>query len=178
MAMKFIASQTVSTNGSNLTFSSIPQNFTHLQIRVFGRGMTSFSDGLSLYLQFNDNTTSTNYQNHGLFGNGSSVTSTNILNAGTISAQQIFPDAGAPANYFGFALCDIYDYTSTVKNKTIKTIGGYDKNGGGRAVLYSGVWMPSTPVAITKVSVSTDGGFLSGSRVVLYGISSSSVTGA
>jgi hypothetical protein len=178
MAMTFIASQTISSNGSNPVFSSIPQNFTHLQVRVFGRGMANFSDGLSLYLQFNDNTTSTNYQNHGLFGNGSSVSSTNNLNVGTIAAQQIFPDSSATANYFGFAICDILDYTSTVKNKVVKVVGGYDKNGGGRAMIYSGVWMPSTPAAINKILVSTDNGFLSGSRIDLYGIYSANATGA
>lgn len=178
MAMKFIASQTVSTNGSTVTFSSIPQHFTHLQIRVFGRGMATFSDGLSMYLQFNDDTTANNYQNHGLYGNGSGTYSGNYLNTGSVTAQQIFPDASATANYFGFALIDILDYTSTVKNKTTKIVGGYDKNGGGRAMIYSSLWMPSTPVAINKILVSTDNGYLSGSRIDLYGIYSANATGA
>jgi hypothetical protein len=177
MAMMFISSQTLSTNG-NVVFSSIPQNFSHLQLRVVGRGLTTFADGLTMYLTFNGNNTSTHYQNHGLFGNGSSVSSINNLNVGIITVQQVFPDTNAATNIFGVAITDILDYTSTAKNKTIKTIGGYDRNGVGRALLYSGLWMPPTPTAINQIAISTDGGFLAGSRFDLYGISTSGTTGA
>jgi hypothetical protein len=130
--MRFITSQVLSSNG-NVVFSSIPQNFSHLQLRVVGRGLNSFSDGLTMYLTFNNNNTSTHYQNHGLWGNGSSASSINNLNVGLITVQQVFPDVNATANIFGVAITDILDYTSTTKNKTIRTIGGYDRNGLGRA---------------------------------------------
>lgn len=178
MTMTFIASQTVSTNGSNVVFNSIPQNFSHLQVRVFGRGMTNFSDGLSLYLFLNGDSTSSNYVVHGLFGNGSSSFSAAITNAGTIGVQQCLTDSSTASNIFGVAICDILDYTSTVKNKTVRTLAGYDKNGAGRAMLYSGLWMASPITAVSSITASTDGGFASGTRIDLYGIGVSEQTGA
>jgi hypothetical protein len=38
--------------------------------------------------------------------------------------------------------------------------------------------MPPTPTAIDQIAISTDGGFLAGSRFDLYGISTSGTTGA
>jgi hypothetical protein len=176
MAMTFIQSGTVATNGGNVVFSSIPQNFSHLQVRVFGRGMATFSPGLTLYLNFNGDGVSANYQNHGIFGDGSTISSTNNLNGGSITIQQCLADAGTAANIFGSAICDILDYRNTAKNKTVRTLAGLDRNGSGRAMLYSGLWMQTA--AINSITVATDSGFLAGSRADLYGISISGITGA
>ena len=175
--MVWIAGQTVGAGGpGNITFSSIPQTFTHLQIRIFGRGSTSFSQGLSAYVQVNGDGTAANYAVHGLFGNGSSAFSSAVTGAGTFSLQQALADSSAPANVFGVAIFDLLDYTSTTKNKVVRMIGGHDRNDSGRASMGSSVWLSTA--AVTQLTVATDGAFTTGTRVDLYGITTSPVTGA
>lgn len=175
MTMTFIASATP-TSGNQVTFSSIPQTFTHLQLRVFGRGTTSFADGLTLYLRFNSDS-ATNYAFHQLFGNGTSAFSTGGASTNNMDASQIFADSSASANIYGVAITDVLDYSNTSKNKTIRTIGGWDGNSTkGRATLASGHWRNTA--AITSIECLIDGTWVAGSRLDLYGIGVSEQTGA
>lgn len=161
---------------SEINFSSIPATFTHLQVRVYGRGTTTFSDGLTLYTRLN-NDSGSNYADHQLFSNGSSAFSASGTSKTQMDASQILADAGATTNIFGVAIIDILDYTNTSKNKTIRTLGGWDGNSTkGRVTLASGLWMSTTAVNAIKFLV--DGSFIAGSRIDLYGISASNVTGA
>jgi hypothetical protein len=176
MTMHWIASSTP-TSGNQVTFSSIPQTFTHLQVRVSARGTTTFSDGLTLYMRLNADS-GTNYSFHQLFGNGSAAFSTNGVSTNNMDASQIFADAGASANIFGSTITDILDYSSTAKNKTIKTIGGWDGNSTkGRVMIASGAWRNTN--AVTTVDCIIDGGWVAGTRLDLYGITSNPIaTGA
>jgi len=175
--MVWIAGATVGAGGvSGVTFSSIPQTFTHLQVRVFGRGSVSFSDGLSAYLQANGDGASTSYAIHGLTSNGASISSQSALNSGTYSLQGALTDSNATAGTFGVAIFDLLDYTSTNKSKVIRCIGGHDRNGFGRASFGSGIYYSTSP--ITQLILATDGTLQEHSRVDLYGITSSQVTGA
>ena len=177
MSMVWIAGQTVGAGGaSTITFSSIPQNFTHLQLRIFGRGTTSFSSGLSAYVFLNNDSTGANYVVHGLFGNGSGAFSTAILSSGTLGTQQVFADSSATSGVFGSVIYDFLDYTNTNKNKVSRSIGGWDGNGSGRVMLYSGAYLSTA--AINQIQIATDGNLVAGTRADLYGITTSSVTGA
>ena len=72
---------------------------------------------------------------------------------------------------------DILDYTNTNKNKTIRAIAGFDANGSGTAGLWSSVYLDTS--AITSIAVGTaNSNFAAGSRLDLYGITTSQVTGA
>lgn len=175
MTMQFIA--TAAPSGTNqVTFGGLPQTFTHLQLRVFGRGTTSFADGLTLYLRFNSDS-ATNYAHHQLFGNGTSAFSTGNINTNNMDASQVFADSSASSNIYGVTITDILDYANTSKNKVIRTIGGWDGNSTrGRATLASGLWRNTN--AITSIDAIIDGGWVSGSRLDLYGITTSEVTGA
>jgi hypothetical protein len=179
--MVWIAGQTVGAGGTaSITFSSIPQTFTHLQLRVFGR--TDYDRGsgnlvpVSLYCGFNSDT-ATNYSWHVLAGDGASATSANGVNTtgihmGTLS----IPAFRAPANVFGSFIVDVLDYANTSKFKTVRSIGGVDQNGSGATTFDSGNWRSTA--AINLFTVVTDGNFAAGSRVDLYGITTSQVTGA
>ena len=67
-AMIPIATVNGTGSSSTLTFSSIPQNYEHLQIR----GIASVGDMDDVIIQFNSDTGS-NYSWHMIVGNGSSV---------------------------------------------------------------------------------------------------------
>jgi hypothetical protein len=174
--MIWIGGQTVgSGNAAELEFTNIPQEYTHLQLRIFGRGNTSFSEGLSTYM-FINNDGGNNYSWHRMRGNGSSVFSDVGTSVGAISIQATVGDTGV-SNVFGVSIIDILDYANTSKNKTIRVIGGVDRNGSGNACLISGSWRSTA--AVNQLRVITDSNtWLQGTRIDLYGITSSQVTGA
>ena len=177
MSMFPIASQTVGSGGaSSITFTSIPQTFTHLQVRIFGRGAAAFASGLSTYVQFNGDGTAANYAFHTLYGDGSSAVASNALNAGTCSLPQSLTDSTANSAMFGAVIVDILDYTNTNKNKVVRMIGGHDNNGSGRTSFGSSVWLSTATV--TQILVATDGNLQQYSTVQLYGIQTSNATGA
>ena len=163
-----IQTVTVGSGGaSSITFSSIPSTYTHLQIRGIGRGTTSFSAGLSLYMQFNGDTGS-NYVAHQLYGDGSTAgaqASTSRTNTG---AFQVFADSSAGSNVFGDVVADILDYSNTNKNKTVRVLGGFDNNGNGRVSLNSSLWLNTN--AISSIVITTDGNLVQYSSFALYGV--------
>ena len=176
MSMFPIATTTVGAGGSaSVSFSSIPQTFTHLQLRISARGNFSFSDGLSCYTNINSDT-GNNYAQHNLRGNGSNVFSASNVSSAVIPFTACVGDTGA-SNTFGVLIIDILDYTNTSKYKTLRALTGYDRNGAGNVQLQSGLWMNTN--AITGLSFNTDGGsWLQYSTFQLYGISTSTATGA
>lgn len=176
MTMQFI--QSASPTGTTASFTSIPQTFTHLQVRVFGRSSVAVSaHDLNMYT----NTQSgSNMTQHILQGDGSSVTSGSGYGIpSTISQLGWLPGASSTANVFGNVIIDILDYTNTNKNKTFRSLSGYDANGSGIAALFSGMVMNTGAINALYFFVGGGGGnFSAGTRFDLYGITTSSVTGA
>lgn len=163
-----IATQTV-TSGSTatLTFSSIPTTFAHLQLRCFGVYTGSTSSADDWYIQFNSDTTAV-YDTHNLYGNGSTATATADTTSGGIRPTMF--NRGA-TNGISIAIMDILDYTSTSKQKTLRALGGFDNNGSGTVGLSSGLWRPSSIVAINRIDVkNAAGNFLPNTHVALYGV--------
>lgn len=167
-----IATVTVGSGGAaDVTFSSIPSGYQHLQVR----GFTPFNvrDGV-IRLAFNGDTGS-NFRYHWLSGNGA-------------AAQAYAPAAG---QYIEFAydanaapnssvaksfVVDILDYASSSKNTTVRTFCGTDVNGGGMVQVTSGLWVNTSAVTSLKF---TQTGNLGGygpqnlaehSHLALYGI--------
>jgi hypothetical protein len=65
---------------------------------------------------------------------------------------------------------DILDYTSTNKNKTVRSLGGFDRNGGGIITLSSSLWF-KTPEAITSIRLKPQSSsWTQYSSFALYGI--------
>ena len=169
MSMFPIASSGVlSANVSSYAFTSIPSNFTHLQLRWFSR---MYTGGYlpTLYIQFNTDTTGANYASHILKGDGSSATSSGYSNSGQVYAYGAGNSATSTANVFTVGIADILDYANTNKNKTVKWLGGWDSNGSGQAWLASGFWANSS-TAISRIDVYCDGNFAAGTTFQLYGI--------
>lgn len=175
-AFESIATATGTGSSDTITFSSIPQTYKHLQLRVIGkRTGTGFTE-TSAQITFNGDVTS-NYTRHGLLGNTTTASANATAPAASILVQNAFlPSDTAYANMHGVSIIDIYDYTSTTKNKTVRAISGYDTNGEvnlpGRLVLNSGLWF-KTPEAITSITLKTSSGlqfWTTTSQFALYGI--------
>lgn len=173
MSMFPLATVTVGAGGAaSINFSSIPQTFTHLQIRsiVFQGASTAYfayvTPGAIAAAQ------------HRVSGNGSTVGSSGYASGVydvpfLTCGQYIVLDGTYPT----VSICDILDYTNTNKNKTIKTLSGIDKNGSGEVGLASGVYLSTS--AISSLTIGTYGGTLGQySTFQLYGITTSTATGA
>ena len=166
-----IATVTVGTGGSNtITFSSIASTYSHLQIRYISRS-TRASGSDSISFRFNGDSGS-NYARHFLYGDGSSA-GAGSTTSDTMSNCAIGAGNSAGASMFGGGVVDILDYTSTAKNKTIRTLSGADINGSGGDLRFSsGLWF-ATPAAITSITLYAQGGaadFQQYSTFALYGI--------
>jgi hypothetical protein len=162
------------SNG-NIQFNSIPQTFTHLQLRCFIRGDDAGAITSAAFDFINGTQT---YSQHELQGTGSGVSSFGSANISIMNFVTM-PGAASTANVFGSIIVDILDYSSTVKNKTVRQIGGYDANGSGYVGLKSAAqYDAATPITQIRLRPYSAANFVSGTRFDLYGITSSQVTGA
>lgn len=174
MTMTFIAS-VANPGGSVMSFTNIPQTFSHLQLRVFIR--STFNGNENLFMRFNNNF-SLQFAGHGLIGDGSSATSNSYTGANFADTIAV-PNAAQSANIFGAYIIDILDYTNTNKNKTIRTIGGFDANGSGQVQLKSNLILTTGAITeITQLGGTATVGMATGTRADLYGIGVSAQTGA
>ena len=164
-AFESIATSTVGSGGSSgITFSSIPGTFKHLQVRCIYRNTVQ---NANLRARYNGDTGS-NYITHHLYGDGSSAGSFD----NGVNSYMYLGNARPSANIFSAWVIDILDYTSTAKNKTTRTLTGYDTNGGASqdVEINSGLWF-ATPAAITSIDFFPGTNlFAEYSSFALYGI--------
>ena len=158
-----IATVTASGSATTITFSSIPSTYQHLQVRGVGG---STSTGGYCVLTINGDSGS-NYKQHWLQGDGSGTGSGVGSSATSID---LYSTASNTANIQAAFVIDILDYTSTNKNKTIRSLAGIDKNGSGTIDLDSGLYF-ATPAAITSLTFTINAGnWRNTSQFALYGI--------
>jgi hypothetical protein len=161
-----IATVTVGSGGSStITFSSIPSTYTHLQLRV--------TEQCSVFdkwrqLQFNSDTTASNYTLHTLYGDGSSVavytnTSSDWYYYEAVSSHSTTSMAGY--------VIDILDYANTNKYKTVRFLGGHDNNGSGIIWFNSKLWRNTNAISSIDLKLAS-GNFVQYSHFALYGIKS------
>ena len=159
-----IATVLVGSGGTDtITFSSIPSDYKHLQVRYIAR--SAASNG-SLRMTFNGDTGS-NYSYHELSGDGSSASAGAATPLQFIFCGQYFNTA----NTFGTGIIDILDYRSTTKNKTVRMLTGRDENGTGRIFFQSGAWFNSgTAISTLTISRESTNTIAQHSQFALYGI--------
>jgi hypothetical protein len=162
-----LATVTLSSATSTITFAGIPNTYKHLQIRALAR--STFAD-TNTYpdIRFNGDSGS-NYSWHILDGNGSSASA----GAGTSQASAgvpTFTAGNSTANIFGVLIMDILDYANTTNNKTVRYLGGHDQNGSGILRFSSGSWRNTS--AINSITFTAIGGanWAVNTQFSLYGV--------
>jgi len=178
-AYESIASATGTGSSGTITFSSIPQTYTSLQIRAIFKNSYTPSAGVGGPLTVTVNSTGgTAYANHYLDADGSTSTvsagysiNTSAIEIG--NGNGIIPTNNASlANMMGVMIIDIHDYTSTTRNKTFRTFAGVDTNASASKIvrLDSGVFVNTG--AVTSLSFSPQGGYswTTDTQFALYGI--------
>jgi hypothetical protein len=177
-----IATQAVTTTGVTvLTFSNIPQTYKHLQLRGYSRSANSaISD--SIYLgNFKGDSVNSNCAYHYMYATGGGV-GVGAYTSQTYVVAGFIPAANTTSGIFGASVTDILDYTNVNKNKTIKSISGWDDNssqsGQPYVNMHSGVSLYLGTSPMTSLSIYVNNSFAVGTRYDLYGITTSSSTGA
>ena len=172
-AMDALASVTVTNPSgvSTITFSSIPQTYTHLQLRcneVFTSG------GYSTQLRFNSDTGS-NYSFHALYTAGTTPSATAGATQTLIYINGWWQ--GHSTVYPYSSITDILDYTNTNKYKVTRTLGGFDVNGTNSEIsISSGLWykagsgVTSDAVTTITLTINSSQNFAINSSYTLYGI--------
>lgn len=163
---------------SSIVFSSIPQNYTHLQIRLIAKSAdTSGTGGPNIVMQLGGATsdaTYTNYYSHYLNGNGSSASSGSVQASGYYAlVGNTNTSYSGSAGMFGANIIDILDYASTSKTKTIRSLWGHDSNGllTAEVGIDSALWNnSSTPVQTLNLSIVGGANFAQYTQAALYGI--------
>lgn len=175
-AMIPIATSTVSSATATVTFSSIPQNYEHLQIRFLAQSnRASANSGDYFSVRFNSDSGSNYNLGHQLLGNGSSASSYANGNNGTSLLIERITNYESVANAFTAGITDILDYTNTNKYKTVRSLLGYDTNSAyGQVNFASGLWMSTA--AISSISISmVSAQHTQYSTFALYGIKKAGV---
>jgi hypothetical protein len=166
-----ISTVTVGSGGqSTITFSSIPSTYKHLQIRALAKSARTSTDGATYRIQFNsDGGSSYSYQR--LIADGASSTGdANGPYTYIYTYSMAASSSSVNASLFGVGIFDILDYSTTVKNKTLRFVGGFAIPSTGQMGTSGGAWFNTN--AISSIAISIDGGsnFVENSTFALYGI--------
>jgi hypothetical protein len=157
-AYESIATTTLGTTATSVTFSSIPATYTHLQIRAIILSNTALNTGL----RFNSDS-GTNYSWHQLIGSGTAASSYGVATQNSALVGYVGGVASTPEA----VVIDVLDYANTSKYKTLRTLEGNDMNGTGYVGLWSGLWQSTS--AVTSITLSGTS-FTQYSSFALYGI--------
>lgn len=158
-----IASNTVSTAVSSVTFSSIPATYTDLVIKMSVRKANNDYD---IELKFNG--ISSGYSGRYLEGNGASASSGNYSSL-TQAWSGTASNSNQTTGIFGNSEIYIPNYLSS-NNKSLSADGVNETNG---TTAYSHLlaWLWSNTAAITSIELNANGStFVQYSTFYLYGI--------
>ena len=161
--MKLIATQTLTSAGPSILFSSIPNNFTDLYVLLSLRMARSTTGGA---VKMRINGSDTNFSWRALQGNGSGVSN------GSETDSNLFWTDGAnqTANTFGNIAIYIPNYAGST-NKSI-SVDAVDENNATESYqrITAGLW--SNTAAITSLSWSDNSAsdWVAGTTASLYGI--------
>jgi hypothetical protein len=156
-----IATTTLSTGASTITFSSIPSTYTDIRL-VFA--LNTSSNNRAAYLRLNADT-GTNYSQTFLSGDGTDALSSRYSNATVF----YFTDGGQSSTVPTFCTLDIFSYAGSTNKTALQTVSG-DKNGSGWVHRVVGLYRSTsaiTEILITTLNADT---FNAGTVATLYGI--------
>jgi hypothetical protein len=153
-----IATTTLGTTASDVTFSNIPGTFTDLIIVFIGTGTSVDTEGI--YMQYNADT-GNNYSQTYIRGTGSAASSARQSNNSFVYLISNTTNAG-----MNNGIAQIQNYSNTTTYKTNITRGN---DASARVESYVGLWRNTN--AITSIRLVPDSGTIdSGATFTLYGI--------
>ena len=152
-----IASTTLGTAASSVTFSSIPATYTDLVLVA----MPIKDNANSPYLRFNGDT-ATNYSQTYLEGNGTAASSARGSNQ-----AYGYINLNATPEVNGYIIVNLNNYSNTTTNKTYLANVGQAATAIDRVV---GLWRSTSAISTILIASSNGGNYAAGSTFNLYGI--------
>ena len=171
----FESIQTITSSGvTSVTFSSIPQTYKDLQLRVlFKTANAGSADTENLFMYFNGVNTGTAYSYYNVRANGAGTAgASSTANTNQIQIGYGVNSSSSAIDFYAPNIINIADYASTVKNKTVSAMGGVEIQITGNSslifALQQGNWSSTT--AITSITLASAANSASGVQYALYGI--------
>jgi hypothetical protein len=152
-----IASNTLSSITTDITFSSIPSTYTDLVVVV---NYKAYGGGKYLSMRLNGDT-ATNYSRTEIFADGTSITNQRLSNENYAYINSVNASTGAWATF----ILNLNDYSNTTTYKTILNRGNSSTYVGMNANLWR-----STAAISTILLTALGSGYDVGSTFKLYGI--------
>jgi hypothetical protein len=169
---KLIQSVTVGAGGAaSMAFTSIPQTYTDLLIKVSARTGRSGSPDDGLLIAFNGSTSS--FTQRGLEGSGSGTSTSFTAGWGTTNSVSNINGPTSTANTFSSNEIYISNYTSSNFKSTISDSAQEDNQTTAYVDMFANLW--SNTAAITSITLTNYSAtnFAQYSTATLYGISKS-----
>ena len=156
---------TLASAASFIEFTSIPDTYQHLQLRFDVASTGTFTDG---YIAFNSDTTTSNYYNNRLFGNG------NATGNGSSNSNYTFNNYNSgDSGLFIAGVVDILNYSDNTKRKVSKTFTGFANNSGANTDnwidQHSLIWNNTNKITSVRIYIS-GANLFANSQATLYGI--------
>jgi hypothetical protein len=156
-----IATQTLASTATSITFSSIPATYTDLRLVFVGK---SSSGNCDLKLTFNGDTSSGNYSQAAIAGNGSSALSSYTTSATSISLS-LFNALSTSISLFEL---DVFSYAGSTR-KTMLFSASTDAVGSGATEKNVGLWRQIAAISSLTITT-TSNTYAIGTTATLYGI--------
>jgi hypothetical protein len=159
-----LATVTLSSAASSVTFAGIPSGYKHLQVRVMA---LTASSGQVMNMRFNSDSTAS-YTWHFLNGQGTTASAGNAT--GNTYARFFGQNIGTNTTNPSVSVIDILDYANTSKNKTMRALSGSDNNGSGEVSLESSLWIKTESISSLSIQLNNGSNLSANSSFALYGV--------
>ena len=157
-----IATTTLGSASSSITFSSIPATYTDLRVVQVLTGTTN----AYTKLRFNGDT-GTNYSSTNIRGDGSTASSQRETSDDGIRINGNYPVTSIPS----LNTVDVFSYAGST-NKTVLNSASNDRNGAGGLNRTVGLWRNTAAITSITIYEFTGDTFAAGTTATLYGIKS------
>ena len=163
-----LATQTLGSAASSVTFSSISGAYTDLILQVNNQ----MSGASGFKIRFNSDSGS-NYSQTQLAGYGTAAASGRITNASSIYNNLVYGDS-TTANVFTPQIIQIQNYSNSTTYKTTLWRYGSTTGAGGNGDVTAivGMWRSTSAINAIEISAWNAVNFVAGSTFSLYGIAS------
>lgn len=171
LAYDLIATGTGTGTNSVISFTSIPQDYRHLQVRWSAKNTQSGAQNGNINFTINNVSSGSTYTGHRLFGSGTTV---QYQGQGTSTGANDFllqesVSLNTTANAFSAGILDLFNYTDTSRNKTIRA--HYGRADGTDIINFVVGTSSNTSSAVTSLTFTARlDNFAAGTRFSLYGI--------
>lgn len=167
-AITAIASTTLSTSSTTITFNSIPGTYDDLYLAIYLRG--NAVNGAQPRLRINNDTSASSYSSNSMYGDGATRTGF-YYPTGVASYMEItFGTAAATTNFTMATMSHLQNYANSTYKKTVLTQASNDKNGSGETTLSAGQFHQTAAITRLDIFCGTPQTFEAGSVFALYGI--------